>query len=854
MDENTQDVSILRHYHNAGLKLVCLEANTKKAVKPKWQEHETPLEEVEEWVAGGGAVGWQMGEVSGWISGIDCDWEETRRMAPRFLPETLQGAKGQENASQYIYRSPGLGFQTFKGLDDSEILSVKASSNGRGHQMVVPPSTHAKKGPYHFNGRGFNPAAIAEVEADVLETRVGMLATAALISRVLPERGRHDFAMALSGYLLRNGEAAEDVTKMLVAAWEDQSAPREGIRDVENIVRDTQAKLSNNEPVTGGRRLEELRPGLPRKIGKFLDWQRTDMREQRRHYMRTDLGNAERFVDLHRDRVRWCPDGKSFLIWDGRRWAWDKSGEVEKLAHETARGILNEAALAEDKEEQKKIATFAIASQNTTRLKAMLTEAKPYLAVRMGELDADQWLLNCKNGTLDLKTGKLKDHDPHDRITKLAPVQYDPEAECPRFERFLTETLGDDAVITFMKRFAGYTLTGVTRERVFAILYGSGKNGKSTLVELLQDALGDYATNTDTETILAKRYQGIGNDVAALKGARFVSAAEVEKGRRLAESKVKQLTGSDTVTARFLFGEPFNFRPEFKLWMSTNYKPEIRGTDDAIWDRIRLVPFTKRFEGDKADPKLPDALRGELPGVLAWMTEGCLEWQEHGLGEPESVRTATEQYRTEMDTLAAFIDECCVVDGCATAPATRLYERYKSWADEAGEKRETQKTFGMRLSDRGFTSFTYTSGPLKKRKGWEGIGLRVDDGGPDHPPYDPPRGPSGEDDRPPGGEMVDDRPPGEPPLSMPYSPRGGEAVDDGGPFFQHLPLVQPRVRKDVEKRSTSSTSSTNSMHNPSSGSHRRTLTEEEAREVQRLIGQGMAAKFALAEVLGEEGV
>jgi len=575
-----------------------------------------------------------------------------------------------------------------------------------------------------------------------------MLATAVLIARELPPSkeegggGRHDIALALAGYMLRNGEAVEDVQKMLTAAWELRKAPHQAVEDAQRSVRDTSVRLARDEPATGGRRLGELVPRMPEKIADFLDWERADMREQRRRYMRTDLGNAERFVDAHRDRVLWCPARKSFLYWDGKRYAWDERGEVVKLAHLTSRSIFHDAAYTEDEGEQKKIAGFAAVSQNTTRIKAMLTEAKPYLAVGMDELDRDPWLVNCENGTLDLRTGKLKDHDPADRITKIVPVEYDPEASCPRFLQFLKETLVDDAVIRFVKCYSGYTLTGITRERLLAILYGFGKNGKTTLVELLRDVMGDYATNTDTEPLLMKRYQGIGNDVAALKGARFVSAAEVEQGRRLAESKVKQLTGRDTVTARYLFGEPFNFTPEFKLWLSTNNKPVIQGTDDAIWDRIRLILFTQRFDGERQDPKLPEKLRNELAGVLAWMVEGCLEWQEHGLGQPDSVREATDQYRAEMDTLAAFIEDRCVVREGIVAPATPLYKQFQMWCDDAGEKPETQKVFGMRLRERGFTSDKIKRGPHKDRKGWFGIGLRAD--------HQDPEGPEGRSDEPRG--------------------------------------------------------------------------------------------------------
>ncbi len=805
-----EDIRLLDYYAAEGIKCVRLN-DAKKPRDAEWQLKDVSHEELESWVRRGGNIGWQCGEASGWIAGVDLDWPEARALAPRFLPETLRGAKGQEAPSQYIYRSVGLGYVKFAGLDKSEIISVKASNNGRGHQIVVAPSVHQSKGSYRFVG-GYNPAAIAEVDPNHLAHRIAMLSVAALVARILPDLGRHDLAMALAGYMLRNGASEDEVSLMLVSAWEHRGAPREGIEDVRRIVRDTADKLKQNEPVTGGRTLEELVPGMPTKIAKFLGWGRADTREVRRHYTRSDLGNADRFVDMHAGHVRWCPARKSWLFYEDKRWAWDECGEARKLAHETARSIHKDAAAEEDLATQKEIAKFAVASQNEGRINGMLSQAKPYLAVRMDELDRDRWALNCQNGTLDLRTGNLRPHDSADLITRLAPVEYDPDAECPRFKQFLKETLVDDAVISFVKRYVGYTLTGTTRERLFAILYGSGKNGKSTLVELLQDVMGDYATNTDTETILARKYQGIGNDVAALKGARFVSAAEVEKGRRLAESKVKQLTGSDTVTARFLFGEPFNFRPEFKLWLSTNNKPVIVGTDDAIWDRIRLIPFTRRFEGTQADEKLPEKLREELPGILAYMVEGCLEWQEYGLGEPESVKAATDQYRTEMDTLAAFFEARCVVSPDAMAPATQLYKQYQMWCDDAGEKPETQKMFGMRLSERGFESKQITRGPHKGLKGWFGIGIRVD-----HPD------PDGDDSGPKGREKatdstedglldtekVDDRLPRKKAFFAGKPSCKAKGVDDSRPRNQKAQLEKPREERVLGKRSTSSTSSTN---------------------------------------------
>jgi putative DNA primase/helicase len=811
-----RDTDLLRFYDNEGIKLVRLSHRTKKPVDNEWQRRPLAVEDAEEWVRNGGDVGWQCGQVSGWMSAVDLDCEEARRLASRFLPETLRGAKGKEAPSQYFYRSTELGYKKFSDLGGpGELIALKASNNGRGHQVAVAPSIHREKGPYHFVG-GYNPAAIAVVDKDELRHLVGMLATAVLIARLLPPSrddgggGRHDLALALAGYMVRNGEAAEDVEKVLTAAWEICNAPRQAIEDVRRSVRDTSTRLTRNEPATGGRRLGELVPRMPEKIADFLGWEQSDMREQRRHYTRSDLGNAERFVDMFGNTVRWCPARKSWMVYDDKRWAWDERGQIVKLAHQTARSIHNDAAAEPDPAKQREITKFAISSQNEGRISGMLSQAKPYLAVGMDELDRDPWVLNCMNGTLDLRSGKLRPHDAADLITRLAPVEYDPAAQYPRFKRFLQETLIDPGVITFVKRYSGYTLTGITRERLLAILYGFGKNGKTTLVELLRDVMGDYATNTDTETLLMRKYQGVGNDVAALKGARFVSAAEVEKGRRLAESKVKQLTGRDTVTARFLFGEPFSFRPAFKLWLSTNNKPVIQGTDDAIWDRLRLIPFTRRFDGDRQDPKLPEKLRSELSGVLAWMVEGCLEWQEHGLGEPESVRKATDQYRAEMDTLAAFIEDRCVVREGIVAPATPLYKHYQMWCDDAGEKPETQKMFGMRLRERGFVSDKIKRGPHKDRKGWFGIGLRADHPDPEDPEGsndEPAGGPGAGDEGPRSGRSAEDGPLAEFRLSKPNSSGEGAQSGQSGPKRQNPPYHPPRVEKDSEKRSASSASS-----------------------------------------------
>jgi putative DNA primase/helicase len=252
-------------------------------------------------------------------------------------------------------------------------------------------------------------------------------------------------------------------------------------------------------------------------------------------------------------------------------------------------------------------------------------------------------------------------------------------------------------------------------------MYGSGANGKTTALETIRALLGDYAARTPAETLLARHDNAIPNDVAKLKGARFVSASETDEGRRLAEAQIKDLTGGDTISARFMRAEWFDFKPECKVWLSTNHKPVVRGTDRAIWDRLKLIPFDVRIPESQQDKKLLAKLQSELPGILAWAVRGCLEWQSEGLGVPDEVKSATEAYRSEMDVLAAFISDCCTLDTNLYAQATTLYQAYKRWCEDNGEKPKSQRFFGANLAERNFD---------RRRSGekgsyvWYGIGLK----------------------------------------------------------------------------------------------------------------------------------
>ena len=438
----------------------------------------------------------------------------------------------------------------------------------------------------------------------------------------------------------------------------------------------------------------------------------------------TDLGNAERLVARHGHDLRYCRAWRKWLVWDGCRWAVDATGEVERRANQTVRAIYQEAQEEPDADRRAALAKHAVRSEAESRLRDLVQRAQtePGIPIKPEQLDTDPWLLNVQNGTLDLRTGVCRPHDRCDLLTKLAPVAYDPHAQAPLWAAFLDLVMGGNAaLIGFLQREAGYALTGDTSERAIFIHHGRGRNGKTTFAETLAHVLGDYATATRPETLLAKRGDPIPNDLAALKGARLVFTSETEGNKHLAESLVKQLTGRDTMKARFLYGEYFDFTPAFKVLVSTNHKPVIHGADEAIWDRIRLVPWNKRIPDSSVDKHLLEKLRAEAPGILAGLVAACLDWQRDGLGAPPEVVTATQEYRDEMDPLAEFIEACCVVGEQCWALATALYKAYTAYAEEALPKhaRLTQTAFGLLLAQR----FERKRGERGNR--YTGVGLRA---------------------------------------------------------------------------------------------------------------------------------
>ena len=418
----------------------------------------------------------------------------------------------------------------------------------------------------------------------------------------------------------------------------------------------------------------------------------------------TDSGNAELFVRLHGKNLRYCQAWSKWLSWNGTHWETNRSGTPLLLTKSVARRRLEDASRQVDDDERKRTVKWAIASDKAERRRAMLglASSEPEVQIAPTELDRKPWLLNCKNGTLDLRTGNLRRHDPSDYLTKRTRVAFDPAAECPRWNAFLEEVLPDPEVREFVRRAVGWSMTGDVSSQVLFFCYGLGANGKSVFLGTIMDLLGeDYAIQGAPDLLLSKGTRAHPTELADLAGVRLVSCIELGAHRSIDEALVKQLTGQDKVRARRMREDFWQFEPTHHIWIAANHRPAVRGNDDAIWRRIMVVPFDVTIAPDRRDRGLMEALAEERSGILNWALEGCRDWHAQGLAPPDSVRLATQDYREDMDAIGGFLDACCVEDPAASVSAGDLFRRYERWCVEAGEQPLLQRGFGTRMTERG---------------------------------------------------------------------------------------------------------------------------------------------------------
>jgi putative DNA primase/helicase len=436
----------------------------------------------------------------------------------------------------------------------------------------------------------------------------------------------------------------------------------------------------------------------------------------------TDTDNGQRFATRFGANVINTP-GRGWLVYDGRRRLPDELFKVKELAKTTARLIADEARFLKEDSVRTARRNFATQSLSTGALDRMLESAKSLLAVEDSRLDADAWLLNVENGTINLRTGLREKHDARDLLTKIAPVRANRRAKCPLFTKFLRRITDNNKELqTFIRKCVGYTLTGDMSEQVFFFVHGaSGNNGKSTLVNLIRNMLGDYGIHTPTDSFLVKQYDNnIPADLARFAGARMVTAIEANANRQIDEAKIKGITGGEPITARFMRQNFFQFTPECKLWLVANDRPRVRGTDDAFWRRVRLIPLNVTILTDEVDPDLPLKLQAEWPGILAWAVCGCLKWQKKGLLQPESIRAATDAWHSEMDHLKRFVADQLIMSPGASVAASTVFDMYKKWCLQHGEQALIIQKFTAKFRE----TFDITHKRSKGHSFWKGIAIR----------------------------------------------------------------------------------------------------------------------------------
>lgn len=598
----------------------------------------------------------------------------------------------------------------WRGTGDHEEIRLQSD----GAYTVIPPSPHPDFPGYYTWLVEPKACALADLPVqlrDLILSNKAAKAVRVLESQVggkQPDRALLLEALAfvpdVDSYdrWLQVGMALRSVSEDLLAAWEQWSS-----KSSKYELGVCQARWHTFNPMGGltGR--------------SIIHWAKEGGWTPPKSPPQTDVGNSERLVDLHGSAMRHCHPWGKWLIWDERRWRMDDSAAAMRKAVDASKKLLEEArdmfflAVKEametdngDAQNKKKQANnlfaHAMKSQDVRRIEAALTLAAAQVPVDPNVLDSNPWALNCPNGTLDLRTCELRAHRREDFFTRLCPTEYDPNANCPRWTQFLGEVFAGAPVVDWLQRFLGYCLTGQTTEHMLPIFWGCGANGKSTLLNTVFSVLGDdYTLKAPRDLLVTTRNPSHPTMLASLFGRRFVAAVETADGVRLDEVAVKELTGNDTISCRRLYEDFWTYRPCHKIVLATNHVPEVRGTDYAIWRRLKLVPFLAVFK-DNADRMLPDKLAAEGPGILRWMVEGCARWQREGLGEPDEVKAATAGYRSEQDRLQEFISSHFVPQQGCRVRISDATTKYTLWCMQNKEPRMSGQAFGRAMVEKGF--------------------------------------------------------------------------------------------------------------------------------------------------------
>jgi putative DNA primase/helicase len=656
-------------------------------VKEGFYAATTDLEKIKQWHEHWPEANWGMrtGDKSAGGSGIvviDIDhktdgfitWDILREENPGPI-ETVTVATGNGGEHLWFLYPEGVDIKSGAGVMGKGI-DIRANLG----YVLVPPSCTNQLYKFELNPSETEliemPAWIcSKLNGNVKLAAIMPKPAAARLGKVITQGERHQSLISIAGSLKNTGLGDNEILATLTT------------------IRDERLE-DGDHPVTDD------------EIAGVVEW----IKHKNSEYQFSDLGNAERFLAMHKDRVRYCFTWEKWLSWDGRRWRVDDEAEIYRLAHETIRQIYVEASNAKDDKTRQETAKHALRSEARPRIDNMLECAKPYVSIRPEELDQHPMLFNVANGVIDLMNGELQPHNPNLLITKISEIEYILNAKAPNWEKAIALfTGGDHDLAFFLQKAVGYTLTGCIDEHCLFFLYGLGQNGKTVFTEVIRKLAGDYAKRIEIDAIMLGRNLGtVANPhVAAMAGARFVLASEIAESRKINESLAKDLTGGDAITARFLFSNPFTFEPSHKLWLYGNHQPKVEGTDLGFWRRIRVIPFPVTIPDDIKKPmgELMEVFESEMSGILNWALLGCLLWQTDGMPMPEAINKATSEYRSAQDLVMQFIEEQCEQHPDYSVGKDLFYTRWKEWCQLQGENdglRRSKKWLTRQMADHGF--------------------------------------------------------------------------------------------------------------------------------------------------------
>ena len=662
-------------------------------------------------------IGLLLGQKSNIID-IDCDCREAVIIAKSLISGHLASYFRSSTSGHFLIRCDG-GKTLQLCDDDGTIIELR----GDGSQTMIPPSVHPDGQQLAFSEWNSNADTCNYADLYKVVHQIGALS---LLLKKWQKGKRHQLSLCLAGLCQSIGltyDEAFNVVELLCSVTYDEEKQNR----INNVKHTYQKPIYSNLGYNGLSQL--INKSFADKVASWLrigfgvvddkpqlpsnDNELTRLTMVANLEEVTEAKLSELYASQLKNRALYCFSDKHWYLWDGFRWQKDEQRQILLLTKSFVRLAAKTALNNLGRDVVNRILSFETAN----RMENLEKLAKPELAVHITEFDSNIMQLCVKNGVIDLNTGQLIKSSPSMLHSKMAGVSYDQNAKCPSFMQFLSDIFNrDQELIKYIQKVIGYMLTGSTKEQCMFMLLGGGANGKSTLVNLLTILLGDYAVNTPAGTLMVSTTNGIGDDVVRLAGARLITAQETENGQRFAEAKIKSLTGGDQVTGRPLYGVHVSFKPVGKIVLATNNRPEIRGTDEGIWRRIREIPFNRQFKESEQDKQLMSKLVKELPGILNWAIEGCLNWQSEGLIAPKAVSASGSEYRSEMDTVAGFLRDECRTEPTDKHRVSSLYEQYINWCKAQGKQHLTIIQFGKSLVSQGFKK-------ERDRFGWYWLGL-----------------------------------------------------------------------------------------------------------------------------------